>query len=318
MNHFVFRLFARNSVSSLRTHSCAVVPHSLKMPRTSNTHKCFKSSTTIDLSKLSNSLSTDDFDFDEDSAMSKVDMDAITNGDPEKLKALESLRLQVEVMKLQELEMPSSLSTENWKDMMMLPTITQRKKFLHHLWLKEMRASLKEAKKREKQKSYKKFKTLETSEKKVLTTSSPVEYGLTNVSLFQIIRDCTINQFYNYKLLQAEWFGPHIIFDCGYDLFMSPKNLKTCVREMLLAWSTNRENLNPFDVFFCNLDQEGPLWPKFVQVCPSLILPDCPIHHTDEHYLKFFPKEKLVYLTPHCIEVLEEFNPDDIYILGKI
>lgn len=290
----------------------------LKMHRTSFVQKCCKSSTTVDLTKLSDSASTDDFDFDEESSFSKVDVDAITKGDPNKLKTLRSLQLEVGVMKLKELEMPSTLSAENWKDMMEMTTMSQRRKFLRHLWLKEMRANIREKNKLKKRELYKEFKASEISERKVLTTSSPIKYGLNDVFLFQIIRDCTIHRFYDYKLLQAEWFGPHIILDCGYDLFMSHKNLGTCAKEMMLAWSTNRENINPFDIMFCNLNRNGPLWSKFKQVCPTLDQPDCPVHYTDEHYLKYFPKEKCVYLTPHCNEVLEKYNPDDIYIIGKV
>lgn len=287
------------------------------MPRSSNVHKRFKSSTSKNPSKLFDSLSTEDFDFDEDSPAFKADVDAITNGDPKMLKTLKSLQLQVDLLKLQQLEMPSSLSTENWKELLMCSSTNQRRKFLHFLWLKEQQANMKEARKRKKQESYKKYKASEKSEE-VATTSSPIEYGLAKVFLFPIFRDHTINQLHNYQLLQAEWFGPHIILDCGYDLFMSPKNLATCSREMLRAWSTNRENLNPFDLFFCNFDPKGRLWPKFMQVFPNLIHPDCPIHYTNEHYLEFFPIEKLVYLTPHCNEMLEEYSSDDVYIIGKI
>lgn len=32
--------------------------------------------------------------------------------------------------------------------------------------------------------------------------------------------------------------------------------------------------------------------------------------------MDLFPKEKLVYLTPHCFNDLEEFSYDDYYIIG--
>lgn len=44
--------------------------------------------------------------------------------------------------------------------------------------------------------------------------------------------------------------------------------------------------------------------------------PEFPLNLHEECFTKVFPKEKLVYLTPHCKENLEEFNHDDVYIVG--
>lgn len=43
-----------------------------------------------------------------------------------------------------------------------------------------------------------------------------------------------------------------------------------------------------------------------------------PLNIHEDSYLNHFPKEKLVYLTPHCRNDLEEFNHDDIYIIGAM
>lgn len=45
---------------------------------------------------------------------------------------------------------------------------------------------------------------------------------------------------------------------------------------------------------------------------------DFPINVHQESYLDLFPKERLVYLTPHCHNDLTTYNPDDIYIIGAM
>ena len=35
-------------------------------------------------------------------------------------------------------------------------------------------------------------------------------------------------------------------------------------------------------------------------------------------YLDLFPREKIVYLTPHCNQVLEGYDPDSVYIVGAL
>ena len=37
-----------------------------------------------------------------------------------------------------------------------------------------------------------------------------------------------------------------------------------------------------------------------------------------ESYLSKFPKEKLIYLTPHCKEEMKHFDHDAVYIIGGI
>jgi ribonuclease P protein 1 len=43
-----------------------------------------------------------------------------------------------------------------------------------------------------------------------------------------------------------------------------------------------------------------------------------PLHLHESSYLDKFPKEQLVYLTPHCREEMLEYDHDAIYIIGAI
>lgn len=54
------------------------------------------------------------------------------------------------------------------------------------------------------------------------------------------------------------------------------------------------------------------------KLIPTMYDPNFVMNIHAESYLDMFPKERLVYLTPHCREVLREYDHDDIYIIGAI
>lgn len=56
---------------------------------------------------------------------------------------------------------------------------------------------------------------------------------------------------------------------------------------------------------------------KLLQSVPCLYDPEYPFEFTSKSYLDLYPRDKLVYLTPHCRNELTTINIDDIYIIGK-
>lgn len=54
------------------------------------------------------------------------------------------------------------------------------------------------------------------------------------------------------------------------------------------------------------------------RLLPTIYDPCFPLNVHETSYLKVFPKEQLVYLTPHCREEMMEYDPDAIYIIGGI
>lgn len=51
---------------------------------------------------------------------------------------------------------------------------------------------------------------------------------------------------------------------------------------------------------------------------PTMDEPSFPLNIHQESYLDLFPKDQLVYLTPHCRNEMEEYDHDAIYIIGAI
>lgn len=108
-----------------------------------------------------------------------------------------------------------------------------------------------------------------------------------------------------------------LVFDCSYDEFMSYQNIKSTAKQLCLCFAANRNHSMPFDLHFCNANPEGLTMQALNKLIPTLHNKSFPLHLHTESFTEIFPKDKLVYLTPHADEDLNEFNGNDIYIIGS-
>lgn len=156
-------------------------------------------------------------------------------------------------------------------------------------------------------------------EKKEAEDTDELKYGLGHNSLFMRIYETTMTNFYNGRvILQAMMYEPKVVFDCSYEEHMTIFEIQYCVRQLIMAFSNNRVHENPMFLYFCNFNKDGFLGQTFHKQLPTLYDDDFPAVVTSQSYLDLFPKEKLVYLTPHCRNDLGEFDPEAIYIIGAM
>lgn len=119
-----------------------------------------------------------------------------------------------------------------------------------------------------------------------------------------------------FRALQAFMHGQPIILDCSYEEHMVKKEILNAAKQLTYVFGDNRIHKEPFGIHLCNVNLEGPLMKQFRINVPSLNEPWFPMYMHSESYTDIFPKEKLVYLTPHCREELTKFDTDAIYIVG--
>lgn len=113
-------------------------------------------------------------------------------------------------------------------------------------------------------------------------------------------------------------FSPKLVLDCSYDEHMTKRECINAAKQLMLCFAENRYHDQPFDLHFCNANMKGNTMNYLHKHIPTMLDPHFPMNvHTDS-YLDRFPKEQLVYLTPHCRDDLEEYNPDHIYIIGAM
>lgn len=242
-----------------------------------------------------------------------INIATITNGDPDIEKKLKILFLEVEIMRQEGGYVPEVLNTNKWKDLLEMDTKSKRKRYLTFLRKNE----LKNLKEEEKKKLKKEERLLKLSEMDKIVNNH-IQYGLNKNTLFLSIYDTTVNHFHNCKLIQAMQFGQKLVLDCGYDQHMVKREAKNCAKQLMLSFVENRLHNSPFDLHFCNAVRNGDTMKSLERFIPPLHNADFPVNITEKSYLDIFPKEKIVYLTPHCREELMEYDHDAIYIIGAI
>lgn len=111
-------------------------------------------------------------------------------------------------------------------------------------------------------------------------------------------------------------FNPQLIFDCSYDQYMTIHEAKNTGKQLSFCFAANRKHVKPYDIHMCNVDCNGPTMQGLQKWIPTMYNKSFPLQLHEKCFTELFPREKLVYLTPHSTELLEEFNPNDIYIIG--
>ncbi|CAH1396336.1 unnamed protein product [Nezara viridula] len=245
----------------------------------------------------------------------EIDMQSITDGNENLLKKLKVLMLEVEVMRQEGQRVPSELTNEKWKELLALPSRSQRIKQLV-FWCTIEKKKMSRMKKKEQQRSEREADMDATSEDRKKTDH--IYYGFGGSTIFLRIYDSTIDYYMNQKLIRAMMFGQKLVIDCSYDEHMTPKEAALCAKQLTYLFAENRLSDDPFDLYFCNADKNSKLIQRLTKYIPTVHDETFPLNITKNSYMDLFPKEQLVYLTPHCRENLKTFSHDDIYIIGAM
>ncbi|XP_030907677.1 tRNA methyltransferase 10 homolog B isoform X1 [Melopsittacus undulatus] len=131
-------------------------------------------------------------------------------------------------------------------------------------------------------------------------------------------RDCgkAMTAFAKERLLQAKTSGPRLCVDLGVADRMTEKETSRLASQIRRLYGANRR-------------AEKPFWLCLTEfVVGSLIYEECfrmndgfsnyLMDTTQESYLDLFPLDAIVYLTPDSENVLEDIDPNKVYILGGL
>lgn len=296
------RMLAKLRSCSKSFHQVLKHPHTLKSCTNFTRFYCVKpESLSGTLNKESNSSKVFD----------NIDFDAISGGDEEALSKLKRLVLEIDLLYESGEQIPSHLKVDQWQNLLQLNSRSSRMKHLRYLFLIEKKKENRVVRKLEKR-----AERLERYENE--PKNNHIEYGLMRNSMFHRIYEKQMNCLYNYRLCEAMLHGQDILIDCSYDGHMSLKEKTNCAKQLLLMWSYNRVHRDPFNIIFCNVNADGTVFKGLRKTIPTIDEPTFPFNYTSNGYLDLYPREKLVYLTPHCRQELKEYNHDDVYIIGKI
>ncbi|XP_065517833.1 tRNA methyltransferase 10 homolog B isoform X3 [Lathamus discolor] len=118
------------------------------------------------------------------------------------------------------------------------------------------------------------------------------------------------------RLLQAKTSGPRLCVDLGVADRMTEKETSRLASQIRRLYGANRR-------------AEKPFWLCLTEfVVGSLIYEECfrmndgfsnyLMDTTQESYLDLFPLDAIVYLTPDSENVLEDIDPNKVYVLGGL
>lgn len=113
-------------------------------------------------------------------------------------------------------------------------------------------------------------------------------------------------------------FGQKLIFDCSYDSHMTDREAINAAKQLMLSFADNRVHDDPYDLHFCNANFDNTTMKYLHKHIPTLLDKEFPLNIHECSYMDLFPKEQLIYLTPHCRTDLVEYDPEAIYIVGAM
>lgn len=231
----------------------------------------------------------------------------IANGDPNLLKKLKIIEFEVALLRERYSRIPATLKIEHWKHLLSLNSLFTKTKYLDFLF--------QTAKRKENQKKRKEIRRMEYENLKQVqpVVENYMNYGLQYNSLFIRIYDQTLQKLSNLRLASASLFSQHIVFDCSYESYMSDLNIKFCAKQLVHGYSFNRLHHSPFHVKYCNFNQNSTL---FKYLDKLLIQNITKLDITEKSYLEVYPKDKIVYLSPHATDVVHKFDKDVVYVIG--
>ncbi|XP_058119890.1 mitochondrial ribonuclease P protein 1 homolog [Anopheles ziemanni] len=227
------------------------------------------------------------------------------------------LELEIEVMRQEGRKVPSlsTIKPDQWEHLLTLGSRNQRRHYYMYLWnIEVVRQSQKIKKERKQEEIAKRREEL----MKATAENDHIVYGLFHNTMFLRIYDSTVDHFHNNRLIQAMQFGINLVIDCSYDEYMNDKEMRNTAKQLMLCFAQNRAHPEPFNIHHCNVDYRKTTMKQLEKHLVQIHQPEFPFNITERSYLDLFPKERLVYLTPHCKNDLTEFNPDDIYIIGAM
>ena len=144
-------------------------------------------------------------------------------------------------------------------------------------------------------------------------------YGLNNNGIFLRRYKSSMKSWDAWRVIREDYpdWNQSLVLDFSFLSDMNYRQLNSLfLRELHSVMKNNSECVNPFRIFLTGLNAEDAKFQRLLQAFPGLNAPVSPVHVSERSYLDLFDRGNLVYLTPDTDDVLEEFNPEDVYVIG--
>lgn len=106
-----------------------------------------------------------------------------------------------------------------------------------------------------------------------------------------------------------------VAIDFDYEELMDDKDIAKCAKQMLRVYTENRRSIMPIKLHFTSIKENGRV-EKSLSRNDGYKNWDVKIHETS--YLEQFDHKSIVYLTSDSDNVLNELEPNTVYIIGGL
>lgn len=106
-----------------------------------------------------------------------------------------------------------------------------------------------------------------------------------------------------------------VAIDLDYDDQMIDKDISKCSKQLLLVYTLNRKSEMPINLFYTSLRSDSRIG-KTVSRNDGYVNWD--IKFKEESYTEVFDKESIVYLSSDSETVLDQLDPNAVYIIGGL
>ncbi|XP_053211291.1 tRNA methyltransferase 10 homolog C-like [Panonychus citri] len=116
-------------------------------------------------------------------------------------------------------------------------------------------------------------------------------------------------------------FGQKLVIDFSYEDCMSIQEKKSLIKQLNFSFQAIREDEEPFDFWFCNLDDQSKtysLLEKSLGWDHQAKFSSHFIHRTSKSYIDLFPRDKLIYLCPDSSYDFTNYDDEAVYVVGGL
>lgn len=250
--------------------------------------------------------------------LSVADFEDIIQCPEDRLKIEEILK-DYEFLKYTTDRAPTTILPKKMVELMGMETASQKMAFFNYLFKTEMR---KLATKRQRQMKGDIHREKISMEKSYPPgslfdpeTKEPI-YKKWHNSLFMRVLESDMIAAFDYKKRVAAMHGQPFIIDFDYERYMQRREVVNTCDQVAILYGLNARAPESFDLWFCNYYRNSLTHERMSLAMPNVNQPNSLITVNEGSYLDAFPKERLVYLTPHAQHSINKFSHDDIYIMA--
>ena len=197
-----------------------------------------------------------------------------------------------------------------------------RLRYMTFLFVREFdvwRLALDEDKKRQKRHQIEQEELASFNEIGCFNDAGEIQYGFWRNTLFTRFFGRARTMYTLNNLRQAQLFGQKIVVDCSFDETMADYETVAVARQISKIYHANRYSADPFHLMYCGFRESNRGYQHANNMLRKVIQnPSFFFNIHKQTYREMLPNERFIYLSPDARDLMTEFDPNAVYIIGAL